>query len=98
MSQFDRQKLEELERLCRISCTEDEKKELEHHLDRMLDFIEQLNEIDTDKTEPCNYILKEMQRNVMRDDIIGDMLEREELLSNAPDKIGGMIKVPTVIK
>jgi len=39
----------------------------------------------------------DMQKNVFREDIVKNTLEREKLLENAPDKIGGMIKVPSIL-
>ncbi|MBI3236171.1 MAG: aspartyl/glutamyl-tRNA amidotransferase subunit C [Chlamydiales bacterium] len=37
-------------------------------------------------------------RNVMRKDEVGTPLSREEFLANAPSHVGGMVRVPPVIK
>lgn len=87
----------QLTRLCRIDCTEEEKKSLLHDLKKILAYIEQLKEIDTENVSPCLQVLEDAC-NVMRDDETGGLLERETFLANAPSHIGGMIKVPPVIK
>ena len=58
----------------------------------------QLNEVDTTGVEPCNYVLKSMLKNLMREDSVGELLPRERFLSNAPDQIGGMVRTPPVLK
>jgi Asp-tRNA(Asn)/Glu-tRNA(Gln) amidotransferase C subunit len=39
-----------------------------------------------------------MLKSVVRDDEPKDLLPREQFLSNAPDQVGGMIRVPPVLK
>ena len=36
--------------------------------------------------------------NVTREDVVGELLNREAFLANAPSHVGGMIRVPPVIK
>ena len=98
MSKFDARALENLEKLCRIKCTAEEEKELLHSMQRILDYVNQLNEVDTRDIPPCQYVLKEMIQTEMREDVIGDILSREQFLANAPDHTGGMIRTPPVIK
>ena len=97
MSDFDEKELNKLTKLCRIECTEEEKKALHQHLTRVLKHIEQLKEVDTEGVEPCYRVLSTLT-NVMRDDEVGDILERDRFLANAPSHVGGMIRVPPVIK
>ena len=98
MSKFDRETLKHLEKLCRIECSPEEEQEILDTLPRILGYIDQLNEVDTSETAPCSYILQDMLKNLMRDDLVGETLSRETFLSNAPDHVGGMIRVPTVLK
>jgi len=98
MSKFDKHSLENLEKLCRIKCTPQEEIELLKSLKEILDYVEQLNEIDTEGVAPCNYVLKEMQMNTTREDKAYKTLLQEEFLSNAPEQIGGMIRIPPVMK
>ena len=97
MSKLDEETIKQLTRLCRIDCTEDEQKALLEDLKKILAYIEQLREIDTEQVPACNHILESMA-NVMREDEIGQTLNRDTFLANAPAHIGGMIKVPPVIK
>ena len=97
MAKLDQETIKQLSRLCRIDCTEDEQKSLLEDLRKILDYIEQLQQIDTENVPPCNHILESMA-NVMREDVVGELLNREDFLANAPSHVGGMIRVPPVIK
>jgi aspartyl-tRNA(Asn)/glutamyl-tRNA(Gln) amidotransferase subunit C len=97
MAEFDENELKKLAKLCRIECTADEEKALHSQIASILNYIQQLNEVNTDGVEPC-YRVSETLKNVMREDVVGDLLPREEFLANAPAHVGGMIRVPPVIK
>lgn len=97
MANLDKETIEQLTRLCRIDCTEEEQESLLKDLRKILTYIEQLQEIDTKNVPPCNHVLEGMA-NVMREDVVGEVLDREIFLGNAPAHIGGMIRVPPVIK
>lgn len=56
-----------------------------------------MKEVDTEGVEVCNHV-SETVSNVMREDDIGETLPRETFLENSPSHVGGMIRVPTVIK
>lgn len=97
MANLDKETIKKLTQLCRIDCSEEEQESLLQDLEKTLSYIEQLQEINTDDVLPCNQVLENMG-NVMREDVIGEVLNRELFLENAPSHIGGMIRVPTVIK
>ncbi len=97
MAKFNENELNKLTKLCRIACTEDEKKALHNQLSKVLEYIEQLNEVPTDGIEPCLRVLETLT-NVMREDAIGEVLPRETFLANTPAHVGGMVRVPPVIK
>jgi aspartyl-tRNA(Asn)/glutamyl-tRNA(Gln) amidotransferase subunit C len=98
MAHFEIQDLEYLKKLCRIECSEQEEREILDNLKRVLDYMTQLNEINTDGVRSCRYVLRGMLRNQMRPDEERDLLSRDKFLANAPDQIGGMIRVPPVLK
>jgi aspartyl-tRNA(Asn)/glutamyl-tRNA(Gln) amidotransferase subunit C len=98
MSNLDKRILGHLEKLCRIRCTPEEEKELLHSLGKILDYIHQLNEIETSHVPACNDLLKNMAGTILREDTVSDLMSREQFLANAPDKIGEMIRVPPVKK
>lgn len=95
---FDHQTLEHLKKLCRLECTPEEDEDLLKSLTRVLNYVEQLNEIDTERVKPCRYVLRGMLKNQMREDAVKDLLPRDQFLSNASDQIGGMVRVPPVLK
>jgi aspartyl-tRNA(Asn)/glutamyl-tRNA(Gln) amidotransferase subunit C len=97
MAHLDKKLIKKLTELCRIQCSEDEQDELLKDLEQILGYIEQLQEVSTENIPPCNNILEGMA-NVMRADEIGEPLARQLFLDNAPSQIGGMIRVPPVIK
>ena len=84
--------------LARIKVPEEDLDHLAGELSNILTFIEQLKEVDTENTKTCRYVLRGMLRNRMRDDEIKDLLPREKFLEGAPDQIGGMIRIPIVMK
>lgn len=98
MADFDHQTLEHLKKLCRIECTAEENEDILANLSRVLEYIEQLKEVNTENTKTCRYVLRGMLRNRMREDEVKDILPRDQFLANAPDQIGGMIRVPPVLK
>ena len=97
MPAIDKQAIKTLTTLSRISCSEEEQEALLVDLQKILNYIDQLNEIDTAETPVCNQVLPDMA-NVMREDKVGDVMPRALFLENAPSQIGGMIRVPPVIK
>lgn len=97
MSNLTKETIKNLVKLCRIECSEEEQEALLHDLKKILDLFEQLQQVDTENVAPCNQVIEGMA-NVMRDDIVGEVMPREVFLSNAPSQIGGMIRVPPVIK
>lgn len=98
MANFDHQTLEHLKKLCKVECTAEENEEILESLTRILEYVEQLKEVNTENTKTCRYVLRGMLRNQMREDTVKELLPREQFLANAPDQIGGMIRVPPVLK
>ena len=98
MAHFDRTTLKHLERLSRIRSLPEEEEELLARLSRVLAYIDQLNEVDTEKTVPCSYVLRDMLKHLMRSDEVQDLLPHATFLQNAPDQVGGMVRIPPVMK
>jgi len=97
MSKLTKEAIQNLVKLSRIECSEEEQDSLLEDLKKILVLFEQLEEINTDDVPPCNQVLEGMA-NVMREDIVVNIMPREDFLLNAPSQIGGMIRVPPVIK
>jgi aspartyl-tRNA(Asn)/glutamyl-tRNA(Gln) amidotransferase subunit C len=97
MSHFDESDLIKLMKLCKIACSSEEKERFYNSLSKVVSYMDQLNEVCTDGVSPCSHILETMH-SVMREDIEKNDLTREAFLANAPSHVGGMIKVPSVMK
>ncbi len=97
MAFIDRDTIKKLTKLSRIQCSEVEETQLLSDLQKIIGYVELMNEINTDNVKPCNHVIEELF-NVDRDDVVGEVMPREVFLANAPDKIGGMIRVPQIMK
>lgn len=95
---MDQESLTLLKHLARLDCTPEEEEDLLSSLTRVLDYVNLLNEVETEGVPPCRFVLRGMLQNKMRRDEVGELLPREAFLANAPDQIGGMIRVPPVLK
>jgi len=82
--------------LAKLEFSEAEKTSILGDMNRMLDFIDQLNEIDTEKIEPLIYMTDEP--NIPRSDEVKQTISQEEALKNAPKKDTDYIKVPKVMR
>jgi len=65
-------------------------------LNGIVDFVAQLQELDTEGVEPLAHGVE--VRNVFRDDVRGTSLPREEALANAPKRSGDSFLVPAVLE
>ena len=94
--QLDCQNLTNLSHLARIQYTENELQQLLPEISRFLDYVQLLDEIDTTNVEPCYQVLDEATMLLRPDQVTGS-LQREEFLLNAPQHVGGMVRVPIVL-
>lgn len=88
--------VEKLAHLSRLEFNEIEKVEIKNDLQRMIAFVEKLNELDLDGVEPMLFMSDDV--NVLREDEIKGSISREEALKNAPEHDGQFFKVPKVIR
>jgi len=82
--------------LSRLNLSEEEKDLFGSQLSSILDYMDQLNELDTRETEPTSHVLS--LSNVMRDDILTSSLPGEEALKNAPSHSQNFYRVPRIIE
>ena len=92
---IDIKTVEEVAHLARLEFTEEGKIDILNDMNRMLAFVDKLNEMNTDGIEPLIYMTDES--NVMREDVSKDTLTQKEALKNAPKKDSDYFKVPKVI-
>ena len=90
-----RQDVEHVAALARLSFSDEQKQKLTGQLNEILQYMEQLNALDTTAVEPLSHVI-ELQ-NVFRQDVQRPGLTQEEALRNAPAKNEQFFKVPKVI-
>jgi len=98
MSNFHDSDFEHLRKLCRLGFSPEEKAAIFESIQKVLGYVEQLGEVNTEGVASCNFVLRSMLKNQTRDDVIKELLPRDQFLSNAPEQIGGMVRVPSVMK
>jgi aspartyl-tRNA(Asn)/glutamyl-tRNA(Gln) amidotransferase subunit C len=83
--------------LARIGLNDKDIEKYQKDLSAILDYFEKLKELDTDNIEPASHITG--RENVMRGDRkeSANELEREAILSQAPETKDGFIKVKSVL-
>lgn len=81
--------------LARLHLTADEEERFATQLSNILDYIEQLNELDVEGVEPTTRAID--VSNIMRDDRLEPCPNREALLNCAPDRDEDFFKVPKIL-
>jgi len=94
--QIDKDTLHKIAHLARLEIKTEEEDALLKSLENVLSWMEHLNELDTTDIAPLTHLSAEI--NVMRDDIAGSHLSRQEGLFNAPSQDGTYFSVPKVIE
>lgn len=92
---IDIKTVDEIAHLARLEFNAESKDQILNDMNRMLAFVDKLNELDTDKVEPLIYMTEE--RNVLREDEVKVTVGQDEALKNAPKKDSDYFKVPKVI-
>ena len=93
---IDKDKIKHISKLARISLDSNKTESLAKDLTSIFKFIEQLNELNTDKVEPLSSILNTPLRS--REDQINDGKIRNKILENSPKKNEEFFVVPKVIE
>lgn len=78
--------------LSKLALSEEEKEQAKEDIGRMLDYIDKLNELDTESVEPMSHVFP--VRNVFREDVVTNGDESGKTLQNAPKQKDGMFVVP----
>lgn len=78
--------------LAKLELSDEEKEQAKEDMGRMLDYIDQLGEVDTDGVEPMSHVFQVV--NCFREDVVTGGDEREAMLLNAPAQKNGMFVVP----
>lgn len=94
-TKIDEQQVRHISHLARLQPTDEEVTRFCEQLSAILEYVEQLNEVDTDNVEPTAHALP--ISNVFRQDEIAPSLSPDQALANAPQRDGSFFAVPKVL-
>ncbi len=92
---LSRADVEKVALLSRLQLSDDELESMTEQLGKILSYIDQLSELDTDAVEPMAHALE--ISNAFRDDEVRPSLPRESALGNAPNADDECFRVPAVL-
>jgi aspartyl-tRNA(Asn)/glutamyl-tRNA(Gln) amidotransferase subunit C len=92
----DKDTVNKIARLSRIAINDAEAEKMVGELNGILDWVEQLGEVDCTGVEPMTAVIPNKLR--LRDDVVTDGDVRDKVLANAPAKEGSFFGVPKVIE
>lgn len=92
----DEKTVRRIARLARIKITDQEAAGLESELSAILDWVEQLDEVDTHGVEPMTRVVPISLKQ--REDIVKDGEKADEIVANAPMREDGFFVVPKVVE
>jgi aspartyl-tRNA(Asn)/glutamyl-tRNA(Gln) amidotransferase subunit C len=81
--------------LSRLELSDAEVTRFSDQLSSIVEYIEKLNELDTDNVEPLAHCLP--VHNVLREDVPRPSLSNEAALANAPEREDAYFKVPKIL-
>ncbi|WP_010529622.1 Asp-tRNA(Asn)/Glu-tRNA(Gln) amidotransferase subunit GatC [Lentibacillus jeotgali] len=96
MADISKDEVKHVANLARLAITEEEADMFTDQLSSIIEYAEQLNELDTEHIEPTTHVLD--LKNVMRKDEPKEWISRDEALKNAPDKQDGYFRVPSILE
>ena len=82
--------------LAKLELSGEEREAAKRDMSRMLDYVDKLNELDTEGVEPMSHLFP--VHNVFREDEVINADSREQILANAPEQKDGAFKVPRTIE
>ena len=92
---IDKEEVRKVAKLARLELTPEEEVQFTGQLNGILDYFEQLSELDTTKVKPTTRAID--VSNVMRSDDLQPFANRESILEGAPDRDGEFFKVPKIM-
>lgn len=92
---LSREEVLKIAKLSKLEFEETEIEKFQSELNDILKYVDILNEIDTDTTEPLVYINSDI--NNFKENVSSESISLEKALLNAPEKIDSTIVVPKVV-
>jgi aspartyl-tRNA(Asn)/glutamyl-tRNA(Gln) amidotransferase subunit C len=93
---IDQETLQKIAHLARLNFDAQTGEKMSADLSQVLDWVAQLQEIDTQNVAPLTSMSSEI--NVLREDQVGVQLTQEQALKNAPKQENGFFSVPKVME
>jgi len=90
-----KKEVEYVAKLAKLEFNEEEKEEFASQLNSILDYFKKLNELDTERVEPTDYVIS--MPNLLNEDKVKPSLLQEEVLSNSKYVKEGYFKVPKIM-
>ena len=88
--------IQDIAKLSKLKFDDSAEEKMKADLEKMLAFVDKLNEIDTEGVDPLIYMSEEI--NVLIEDKVTEETSQKDALKNAPEKDSDYFKVPTVLK
>jgi aspartyl-tRNA(Asn)/glutamyl-tRNA(Gln) amidotransferase subunit C len=95
MAAITKKDVEYVAGLAQLTLDEATKERLVAELGDILGYMDKLNELDTTDVEPMMHAME--MTNVYREDVVGESLDRDEALANAPKSDGEYFLVPKIL-
>ena len=92
---IDREQVQKIALLARLEITPEEEQQFSPQLNSILDYFEQLSELDTTDVPPTTRAIE--ISNVTREDAMQSYLNRDKLLQQAPEQNGDFFEVPQIL-
>jgi aspartyl-tRNA(Asn)/glutamyl-tRNA(Gln) amidotransferase subunit C len=89
------EEVEHVAELARLQVSEEEKEQLTHQMNQILDYMDKLNELDTRNVVPTSHAID--LQNAFREDAVQPSLQRDNSLKNAPESNEAEFIVPRII-
>jgi aspartyl-tRNA(Asn)/glutamyl-tRNA(Gln) amidotransferase subunit C len=90
-----KEEVEKIAKLAKLKFTDEELKNFTPQMNEILNYMDKLNELDTENVEPLSHPVEQI--NVFRDDKLNKSVSTEEALKNSPSKDDQYFKVPKII-
>lgn len=92
---IDEKEVKYIADLASLELSKDEVEKFSKQLSEILDYVEKLDELDTEEIVPTAYTIP--VKNVLRDDEIEQSLELQKVLKNAPESKDNQFRVPKIM-
>ncbi|MBR8826559.1 MAG: Asp-tRNA(Asn)/Glu-tRNA(Gln) amidotransferase subunit GatC [Gomphosphaeria aponina SAG 52.96 = DSM 107014] len=92
---IEQEQVKKVALLARLEITPAEEKQLTKNLSSILEYFDQLSELDTENVEPTTRAIE--ISNITRPDELKPWTDREILLKQAPEQEGDFFRVPQIL-